>query len=134
MGINKVILIGNVGKEPTIRNLDNGETVASFSLATSETFKKQDGTKVTNTTWHNIVVWKGLAKVVEKYVKKGDTLYIEGKISNRSWDDKEGNKHYITEIVASNIQMLGSKTKDTSGTTEQDVNSDIPKQDDYLPF
>lgn len=105
--INKVILLGNVGKDPEIRHLDNNVTVASFSLATSETYKNKSGEKVTNTEWHNIVVWRGLAEVAEKYIKKGSQIYVEGKIRTRSWDDKDGNKRYTTEILCENLQLLG---------------------------
>ena len=113
--INKVILLGNVGKDPEIRHLDNNVTVASFSLATSETYKNKSGEKVTNTEWHNIVVWRGLAEVVEKYVKKGSQIYVEGRIRSRSWDDKEGNKRYTTEIFCDNLQLLGRP----GGTNQQ---------------
>lgn len=105
-GVNKVILIGNVGKDPEVKHLDNGMVITKFSLATSETYTKNNE-KVTNTEWHNIVLFKGQAEVAEKYVKKGDALYIEGKIQTRSWDDKDGNKRYMTEIVGNNMQMLG---------------------------
>ncbi len=139
MGVNKVILVGNVGKDPDVRHLDSGVTVASFSLATSETYRNKENQKVTNTEWHNIVVWRGLAEVVEKYVKKGDPLYLEGKIRNRSYDDKDGNKKYITEIIADNMQMLGSKQSNDndSSTEEKQPETDIetpPQEEDDLPF
>ena len=105
-GVNKVILIGNVGKDPEVKHLDNGMVITKFTLATSETYTKNNE-KVTNTEWHNIVLFKGQAEVAEKYVKKGDALYIEGKIQTRSWDDQDGNKKYMTEIVGNNMQMLG---------------------------
>jgi single-strand DNA-binding protein len=105
--INKVILLGNVGKDPEIRYLDNNATVARFSLATSESYKNKSGEKVTNTEWHNIVVWRGLADIAEKYVRKGSQIYLEGKIRNRSWDDKDGNKRYTTEIDCDVLQLLG---------------------------
>ena len=138
MGINKVILVGNVGKDPEVRHLDNGVAVTTFSLATSETYRNKDGQKVTNTEWHNIVLWRGLAEVAEKYVKKGTPLYIEGKIRTRSWDDKDGNKRYTTEIIADNMQMLGSKQSDDSASAPEEINSvdigDIPAEEDDLPF
>lgn len=109
MSVNKVILVGNVGKDPEIRYLEGGTAVCSFSLATSESYRSRDGEKVTHTEWHNIVLWRGLAEIAEKYVKKGSQLYIEGRIRTRSWDDKEGNKRYTTEIIADNMQMLGRK-------------------------
>jgi len=139
MGINKVILVGNVGKDPEIKHLDKGVSVARFSLATSETYKDKDNKKVTNTEWHNIVLWRGLAEVAEKYVKKGSPLYIEGKIRSRSWDDKDGKKHYATEIVADTMQLLGSKqsSDDNVPVTENMQNEDnhaIQSEEDDLPF
>jgi single-strand DNA-binding protein len=109
MSVNKVILVGNVGKDPEIRYLEGGTAVCSFPLATSESYRNRDGEKVTNTEWHNIVLWRGLAEIAERYVKKGAQLYIEGRIRTRSWDDKEGNKRYTTEVIADNMQMLGRK-------------------------
>jgi single-strand DNA-binding protein len=109
MAINKVILVGNVGKDPEIRHLDSGVAVANFPLATSESYIAKNGDKVETTEWHNIVVWRGLADVAEKYVTKGRQLYIEGKIRTRSWDDKDGNKRYTTEIVADVMQLLGPR-------------------------
>lgn len=114
MSVNKVILIGNVGKDPEIRHLDSGVAVANFSLATSESYTAKNGDRISSTEWHNIVLWRGLAEVAEKYVKKGMQLYIEGKIKSRSYDDKDGNKRYITEIYADSMRML--TTKDSSGT------------------
>jgi len=108
MGVNKVILVGNVGKDPEVQYVKEDVPVARFTLATSETYKDRNGEKQTNTEWHNIVVWRGLAKVVEQYVKKGSQLYIEGKITNRQYE-KDGVTKYFTEIVANNMQMLGSK-------------------------
>ncbi len=141
MGINKVILVGNVGKDPEVRHLDNGVAVAKFPLATSETYKNKNGEKVTNTEWHNIVIWRGLADVVEKYVKKGNSLYIEGKIKTRSWDDKDGNKRYATDIVADSMEMLGGKNNSSNSNSQnesvhqanQNNESAIDESDD-LPF
>ena len=109
MSINKVILVGNVGKDPEIRHLDTGVAVANFPLATSENYVAKNGDKVSTTEWHNIVVWRGLADVAEKYVTKGRQLYIEGRIRTRSYDDKDGNKCYITEIYGDVMQLLGSR-------------------------
>ncbi len=109
MSVNKVILVGNVGKDPDVRYLEKGVAVARFPLATSESYKGRDGERVTATEWHNIVLWRGLAETAEKYVKKGSQLYIEGKIRTRSYDDKDGNKRYATEIVADQMQMLGKR-------------------------
>jgi len=114
MSINKVILVGNVGKDPEVRYLDSGVAVANFPFATSETYKNKQGEKVTSTEWHNIVMWRGLAEIVEKYVNKGSQLYIEGKIRTRTYDDREGNKRYITEIIGDNMQMLGRKSDRSS--------------------
>src|SRR5882762_8713656 len=108
-GVNKVILVGNLGKDPEVRYLEGGAAVANFSLATSESYKDKTGKKVDQTEWHNIVVWRGLAEIAEKYLKKGMQIYVEGKIRTRSWDDKEGNKRYTTEIVADTFNMLGRK-------------------------
>ncbi len=119
MSVNKVILIGNVGRDPEVRHLDKGVAVANFSFATSESYTAKNGERVTTTEWHNIVVWRGLADVVEKYVKKGDKLYLEGKIRTRAWDDKEGNKRYTTEIYVDNLDMLGSKPQNAATGTEQ---------------
>ena len=112
MSVNKGILVGNVGKDPEIRHLDTGVAVANFSLATSETYLAKNGEKVTTTEWHNIVLWRGLAEVAEKYVTKGRQLYIEGRIRTRNYDDKDGIKRYITEIYGDTMQMLGTKADD----------------------
>jgi single-strand DNA-binding protein len=108
-GINKVILVGHLGKDPEIRQLEGGVSVASFPLATSETFNK-DGKKVEQTEWHNIVLWRSLAEVAAKFLQKGKLVYIEGKLRTRSFEDKEGVKRYTTEVVAENFTMLGRKT------------------------
>ncbi|WP_457128790.1 single-stranded DNA-binding protein [Mucilaginibacter sp. HD30] len=108
-GINKVILVGHLGKDPEIRYLEGGVSVASFPLATSETFNK-DGKKVEQTEWHNIVLWRSLAEVAAKYLQKGKLVYIEGKLRTRYFEDKEGLKKYTTEIVAENFTLLGRKT------------------------
>ena len=112
MSVNKFILIGNVGKEPDVRYLDNGVAVATFSLATTERgYTLQNGTQVPDRTeWHNIVLWRGLAEVAEKYVHKGDKLYIEGKIRSRSYGDQNGVKRNIVEIFADNMEMLTSRS------------------------
>jgi len=122
-GINKVILVGHLGKDPEIRYLDGGVSVASFPLATTETFNK-DGRKVEQTEWHNIVLWRSLADVAAKFLQKGKLVYIEGKLRTRSFEDKEGIKKYTTEIVAENFTMLGRKTD-----FEGDVNQKALKAD-----
>ena len=140
-GINKAILVGNLGKDPEVRTIESGVKVANFSLATSETYKNKDGERITQTEWHNIVLWRGLAEVAEKYLKKGNQVYIEGRIRTRSWDDKDGVKRYTTEIQADNMTMLGGRRDmdDSNGpsTSAQEMASpDIDPVDekDDLPF
>lgn len=106
---NKVQLIGNLGKDPEITNLDGGKKLAKFSIATNETYKNQKGEKITDTQWHNIVAWGKTAEIIENYVTKGKEVAIEGKLTSRSYDDKEGVKRYITEVVCNELVMLGSK-------------------------
>jgi len=113
LSINRVILLGNLGKDPEVRHLDGGVTVVNFPLATSETFKDKNGQKTEHTEWHNIVLWKSLAETAEKYLKKGSEAYIEGRIKTRSWEDKDGNKRYNTEIVADTLK-LGRSPKDSA--------------------
>ena len=149
MSVNKVILIGNVGKDPEVRYLDSGVAVATFPLATSDrAYTLANGTQVPERTeWHNIVLWRGLAETAEKYVHKGDKLYIEGKIRTRSYDDQAGVKRYVTEIFADNMEMLSPKPSGTGtapqGTAQPNVQSQnvqsqaAPAQDngaDDLPF
>ncbi|MDR0745121.1 MAG: single-stranded DNA-binding protein [Mediterranea sp.] len=111
MSVNKVILLGNVGRDPEVRYLDSGIAVATMSLATSERgYTLANGTQVPERTeWHNLVLWRGLAETAEKYVHKGDKLYVEGKIRTRSYDDQAGNKRYVTEIFVENMEMLTPK-------------------------
>lgn len=144
-GVNKVILVGRLGKDPEVRSLESGVSVANFTMATTETYRdRNSGEKKEITEWHNIVVWRGLADVASKYLHKGDQVYIEGKIRSRSYE-KEGQTKYITEIVADNLTMLGSKGSGSPSTTsqeygnaagatnqKQDVNS--PENSDDLPF
>ncbi len=138
-GINKVILVGHLGKNPEVRYLEGGVSVVSFPLATSETFNK-DGRKVEQTEWHNIVMWRGLADVAAKFLQKGKLVYIEGKLRTRSFEDKEGVKKYTTEVVAENFTMLGRKTdfegeatRPASKTEETVKDSDGNMQDD-MPY
>ena len=114
MSLNKVMLIGNVGKDPEVRHLESGATTASFTLATTERYKDKNGETKDQTEWHNIVCWRALADLVEKYVRKGSQLYIEGRIRTRSYTDRDGNTRYITEITADNLQMLGRKESGTN--------------------
>ncbi|WP_342646578.1 single-stranded DNA-binding protein [Mucilaginibacter sp. CSA2-8R] len=138
-GINKVILVGHLGKDPEVRHLDGGVSVASFPLATSESYNK-DGRKVEQTEWHNIVMWRGLADVAAKYLQKGKLVYIEGKLRTRSFEDKTGIKKYTTEIVAENFTVLGRKS-DFDNDSKQAVKAEDadngfnPANDaDDLPF
>lgn len=108
---NKVQLIGNVGNEPEIVNLESGKKIAKFSIATNESYKDANGEKVTDTQWHNAVAWGKTADLIEKYVGKGKEVGIEGKLTTRSWDDKEGNKRYTTEVVVNEILLLGGKSE-----------------------
>lgn len=128
-GINKVILVGHLGKDPEVRHLDGGVTVASFPLATSETYNK-DGKRVEQTEWHNIVLWRGLAEVASKYLQKGKLVYIEGKLRTRSFEDKEKVKKYVTEIVAENFTMLGRKSDFEQSPTSQTHQSTESKIED----
>ena len=143
-GINKVILVGHLGKDPEVRHLEGGVSVASFPLATSETYNK-DGRKIEQTEWHNIVMWRGLADVASKYLQKGKLVYIEGKLRTRSFEDKEGHKKYTTEVVAENFTMLGRKSdfENGNGLPNQNVNKHdeqpmtydaAPASGDDLPF
>lgn len=156
MSVNKVILIGNVGKDPDVRYFDNGSAVVNFSLATTERgYTAANGTQIPDRTeWHNIVCWRGLAKVAEQFVKKGTQLYIEGKIRTRSYDDQNGIKRYVVEIYADNLELLGRKndnaysdagnigynqsqsTANASATTQTNPAPFVPDADDAddLPF
>jgi len=132
-GVNKVILVGNLGKDPEVKYLDNGVAVANFSLATTEKYKNKEGEKVSQTEWHNIVLWRGLAEVAEKYLKKGASVYIEGKIKTRKWEDKDGNTRYNTEILADNMTMLGGKKDSQENPINPSQETASDKADD-LPF
>ena len=131
MSVNKVILVGNLGKDPEVTSLESGVKVASFSIATSESYKdKNSGEKITKTEWHNITLWRGLAEVAEKYLNKGSQVYIEGKLQTRSYEDKEGVTRYRTDIVGSNMTMLGSnKGSGSDGSAPAD--SAESKVEDY---
>lgn len=141
MSVNKVILLGNVGKDPEIRHLESGVMKATFTLATSDQYKSKSGETVKQTEWHNVVAWRGLAEISDKYIKKGSQIFVEGKITNRSYDDKDGIKRYITEIVADNIQLLGKKdTQPGENSYERPAEREplkeetAPPQGDDLPF
>ncbi|PYF75920.1 single-stranded DNA-binding protein [Pedobacter nutrimenti] len=131
-GINKVILVGHLGKDPEVRHLDGGVTVASFPLATSETYNK-DGKRVEQTEWHNIVLWRGLAEVASKYLQKGKLVYIEGKLRTRSFEDREKIKKYVTEVVAENFTILGRKSDFEAAPVPATNQAAAPKhEDDFL--
>lgn len=145
MSVNKVILVGNVGKDPEVRHLEGGVSVARFPLATNETYTDKSGQRVTQTEWHNIVVWRGQAEVVEKYVKTGKLLYIEGRLRTNIYDDKEtGVKKYFTEIHCLNFRFLGPSTGDgtqSAGSQNQSQPTPtnkpeppMPDPEDDLPF
>jgi single-strand DNA-binding protein len=121
-GINKVILVGNVGKDPEVKYLEGGVAVAKFPLATSEVYKNKEGQRVESTEWHNIVMWRGLAEVAEKYVRKGKQLYIEGRIKTRQYGE-DNNKKYFTEILADTMTMLGSRGDGTGNPSGQPVDT-----------
>ena len=137
-GVNKVILVGNLGKDPEVRYLDSGVAVANFSLATTENYKNKQGEKVSQTEWHNIVLWRGLAEIAEKWLKKGSSVYIEGKIRTNKWEDKEGNARYNTEILADNMTMLGNRINtDISDKNDSKTAPNIKSvndENDDLPF
>jgi len=129
-GVNKVILIGNLGKDPEVRHLESGTVVANFPIATTESYKDKSGTRQEMTEWHNIVLWRGLAEIAEKYLKKGNQVYIEGRLQSRSWEDKEGNTRYITEVVGNNLTMLGggrNTENSNSGEQQKNENSYVTK-------
>tara|TARA_B100000085_G_scaffold262391_1_gene267516 strand:+ start:320 stop:718 length:399 start_codon:yes stop_codon:yes gene_type:complete len=130
-GVNKVILVGNLGKDPEVKYLDSGIAVANFSLATTENYKNKEGERVSQTEWHNIVLWRGLAEVAEKYLKKGSSIYIEGRIRTRKWEDDDGKTRYNTEILGDNMTMLGGKPQPEN--KNEDLTSSENDEDD-LPF
>ncbi len=143
--VNKVILIGNLGKDPEVRRLENGAVLASFSIATSESYvDKQSGDKKEITDWHDIVLWRGLAEVAEKYLVKGTKVYVEGKLKKRSWQDKEGLTRYSTEVVGDEMTILSkieNKENNTAPYREeaskevlQKIQDFSPEEGDVLPF
>lgn len=146
-GVNKVILIGNLGSDPEVRTIESGAKVANFSIATTERYKDKNGNPVDKTEWHNIVMWRGLAEIAEKWLKKGSQIYVEGKLRTRSWDDQNGNKRYTTEIMADSMTMLGgapssggaqSQSSASASSQQNQVNEPKPSSlddiDDDLPF
>jgi single-strand DNA-binding protein len=145
MTLNKVMIIGNAGKDPEIRHLDNGVSVVTLPVATTERYRDKNGETKEQTEWHNVVFWRQLAEFTEKYVKKGSQLFIEGRLRTRSWEDQSGNKKYVTEIVADNIRLLGRRPENNNGTNNniaaqnaepkhEEIISDGASIDDDLPF
>ena len=145
MSVNKAILIGRLGKDPELRYTPSGSAVTSFTLATNRTWSGQDGQKNEETTWHNIVAWGKQAEVIKEYLSKGREVYIEGRISNRSYDDKEGNKRYISEVVVQSFSFIGSRggaTNDMPAGGSEPAGMSSPEsppsgsagEDDDLPF
>jgi len=144
--VNKAILIGRLGKDPELKYTQSGDPVANFSIATDESWKDRDGEKQQRTEWHNIVAWKKLAEICGQYLKKGQQVYIEGKIQTRKWEDKDGNTRYSTEVVANNLVMLGSKPdsesqpqrssskSEKSRSSRQPGDDDLEITDDDIPF
>ena len=143
--VNKVILIGNLGRDPEIKKLDSGATLASFSIATSEKYTdKQSGQKIEQTDWHDVVLWRGLAEVAEKYLKKGTKIYVEGRLKKRSWQDREGNTKYSVEVIGDEMTILSwpetmnvlKKPYPVENTNKENTPIDQIESDsnDILPF
>lgn len=133
--LNKVILIGNLGKDPEVRVTASGQTMANFSLATKESFKNREGKREERTEWHNVVLWGRLAEIAREYLHKGKQVYIEGRLQTRKWEDKNGNARYTTEVVTDAMQMLGSKGD--GGKTTQNISDSLESanfEDDDYPF
>jgi single-strand DNA-binding protein len=143
-GVNKVILVGNLGKDPEVRHLEGGNSVANFTLATNEYYKDKQGARVERTEWHNISAWRGLAELAEKYLKKGSQVYVEGKLRTRQYQDKDQQTRYITEIIAEEISLLGgrpggshgnnSNANGSSNGTDESVSLRQEPELDQLPF
>ena len=142
-GVNRVMLIGNLGKDPDMQFLEGNIGVAKFSLATTETFKDRSGKLISQTEWHTVVLWRGLADLAQKYLHKGSMVYIEGRLKTRSWEDKDGNKKFATEVVGDNLIMLDKRTDGTQtvhgmdGFDNAENDTEIPPADDgseRLPF
>ncbi len=132
-GVNKVILIGNLGRDPELKYLEGNVARVNFSLATSDSYKDKNGNRVDQTEWHNIVMWRGLAESAEKYLKKGTQVYVEGKLQTRQWTDKEGQKRSTTEIVAESYVIL--QRRDAGNTGNEGGTTSFDKQDSGdLPF
>lgn len=133
MSVNKVFLLGQVGRDPEVKEI-GGAKYATFSLATSESYKDKNGERQTNTEWHTIVCWRNTAEVVERYVTKGMQLFVEGQLRTRSWEDGEGKMRYVTEIVAKEVQFVGKKGSSEQKQTTPLVNGIVEPDDSDLPF
>jgi single-strand DNA-binding protein len=141
-GVNRVMLIGNLGKDPDMQFLEGNIGVAKFSLATTETYKDRSGKLISQTEWHTVVLWRGLAELAQKYLHRGSLVYIEGRLKTRSWEDKDGNKKFATEIVGDNLIMLDKRTENhTGGSGTMDIPEDFnaesnnpPEEGGRLPF
>lgn len=147
-GVNRVMLIGNLGRDPDVQYLEGNIAVAKFPLATTETFKDRSGKLISQTEWHTVVLWRGLAELAQKYLHKGSLVYIEGRLRTRSWEDKDGNKKFATEVVGDNLIMLDKRsdhaphsTSHTTGTQHENIegfrNADVPpisESSQDLPF
>lgn len=152
-GVNKAILLGNLGADPEVRTLENGVKVANFRIATSESYKDRNtGERITRTEWHNIVLWRGLAEVAERFLHKGDQIFVEGKLQTRTYQDKDGQNRYVTEVVANEMTMLGKRdggdqnqgrqeskqntgaSVNTGSNPRDNDHSAVEEEDDDLPF
>ncbi len=140
-GVNKVILLGNLGKDPEIRTLESGTKLARISIATNDYFKNKSGESIERTEWHNVILWRQRAELAEKFLQKGSQVYIEGRLQTRQWDDKDGNKRYTTEIIADVVNLVGGKpsgsaadSKQASGNANIPESADLPPEEDDLPF
>lgn len=145
-GVNKVILVGNLGNDPEVRYMPNGDPVANLSIATSESWKDKQGQLQEKTEWHKLTAYRKLAEIIGEYVKKGSRIYVEGKLQTRKWQDKEGNDRYTTEIIISEMQMLGDNGRtDGDSKAQQPPQKQAPQQqtpqqqqapsfDDHIPF
>ena len=132
-GVNKVILVGHLGRDPEVRTIENGAKVARFTLATTESYKDKNGERKDNTEWHNIVCWRGLADIAERFLNKGKMIYVEGKLRTRSWEDN-GIKKYATEVVADTFTMLSSSGAQQNTTTQPVAESTEKEPNDLPPF
>ena len=141
-GVNRVMLIGNLGKDPDIQFLEGNIAIAKFTLATTESFKDRSGRLVSQTEWHTVILWRGLAQLAKKYLHKGSMVYVKGKLKTRSWEDREGNSKFATEIVGDNLIILDKKTDGSSDDSDGEtyLPDDAPKPpideygDEKLPF